>query len=128
MKLDRQYSQLDYKERETIAIARQQGLSIREIARILKRSASTISRELSRNAGGAAYSCKFAQQRVVKTRRYSRPPPKLMPGNALFDAVRALLARRWSPQRIAAHLAKLHPHETTKRVSHETIYNVSQCG
>ena len=26
-----------------------------------------------------------------------------------------LLARRWSPQQIAAHLAELHPQETTKR-------------
>ena len=124
MKLVRQYSQLDYKERETIAIARQQGLSIRAIARILKRSASTISRELSRNSGGASYSCRFAQQRVVKRRRYGRPAPKLMLGNALFDAVQALLVRRWSPQQIAGHLAKLHPQDATKRVCHETIYNV----
>jgi IS30 family transposase len=36
----------------------------------------------------------------------------------------ALLRQRWSPQQIAAHLAKLHPSEAAKRASHETIYNV----
>ena len=38
--------------------------------------------------------------------------------------MRIWLHLRWSPQQIAAHLAKLHPHESALRVSHETIYNV----
>ena len=52
MKTQSRYTQLDYQERQTIAIARQQGLSIRAIARVLNRSASTISREITRNASG----------------------------------------------------------------------------
>ena len=124
MKSQKQYCQLDYQERQTIAIAREQGLSIRAIARMLNRSACTVSREIARNGGGASYSCRFAQQRVVRRRRHSRAPPKLVVGNALFDSVQTLLQQRWSPQQIAVHLAKLHPHEAAQRVSHETIYNV----
>lgn len=41
---------LSFDEREEIALLNAQGLSIREIARRLKRAASTISRELRRNA------------------------------------------------------------------------------
>ena len=118
------YKQLDYQQRQSIAIAREHGLSIRAIARILKRSPSTISRELARNQPGPSYSCHFAQQRHERRRRFARPAPKLALGNSLFQATTALLRQRWSPQQIAAHLAKLHPSEAALRVSHETIYNV----
>ncbi|MBC7547253.1 MAG: hypothetical protein H7224_01220 [Polaromonas sp.] len=56
-------------------------------------------------------------------RHFGRPAPKLQAGNALFEFITDLLRQRWSPQRIAAHLAKLHPHEASQRASHETIYN-----
>ena len=121
MKQERQHSQLDYQERQTIAIGREQGLSIRAITRVLNRAASTISREISRNGGGAVYSCRFAQQRYVRKRRHGRPAPKLVVGNPLFETVHKLLKQHWSPQQIGAHLARLHPLEGTLRVSHETI-------
>lgn len=124
MKTQSRYQQINYQERQTIAIGLEQGLGIRALARILSRSPSTISREVARNCGGASYSCRFAQQRQVRRRRYSRPAPKLVSGNALFETVRALLQLRWSPQQIAARLATLHPHEAAQRASHETIYNV----
>ena len=124
MKPARQYKQLDYQERQTIAISREQGLGIRAIARVLNRSPSTVSREIERNRGGTSYSCRFAQQRCTRRRRNSRPQPKLVVGNALFEDVRALLKLRWSPQQIAARLATLHRDEAAQRVSHETIYNV----
>jgi IS30 family transposase len=54
----------------------------------------------------------------------TRPGPKLVVGNALFETVQALLKLRWSPQQIAARLATLHPDEASQRASHETIYNV----
>lgn len=118
------YRQLDYQERQTLAISLEQGLSLRAIGRVLGRSAATISREVSRNSGAQGYSCRYAQQRHVRRRRYARPAPKLAPGNALFATVTALLRQRWSPQQIAAHLAKLHPAQAAQRASHETIYNV----
>jgi transposase, IS30 family len=124
MKSKPQYSQLDYQDRQTIAISLEQGLSMRAIGRILNRSAATISREIARNSGGNGYSCRFAQQRQVRRRRHGRPAPKLVLGNSLFESITELLRLRWSPQQIAAHLAKLHPSDSTRRASHETIYNV----
>ena len=52
MKSKPHYSQLDYQDRQTIAISLEQGLGIRAIGRVLNRSASTISREIARNSGG----------------------------------------------------------------------------
>jgi IS30 family transposase len=50
---------LQFAEREEIALLRAQGHGVREIARRLERTASTISRELRRNAatrgGGLEY-------------------------------------------------------------------------
>jgi len=124
MKSEPHYSQLDYQDRQTIAISLEQGLSIRAIGRVLHRSASTISREIARNSGGNGYSCRYAQQRRVRRRRHARPAPKLVAGNPLFESITELLRQRWSPQQIAAHLAKLHPSDAAQRASHETIYNV----
>lgn len=124
MKPKQHYQQLDYEERQTIAISLEQGLSLRAIGRVLSLSAATISREIARNGGGLGYSCRYAEQRRIRKRRHARPAPKMVAGNALFDAVVELLRQRWSPQQIAAHLAKLHPGDGTQRASHETIYNV----
>jgi IS30 family transposase len=46
---------LSFSEREDIAIWRAQGLGVREIARRLGRSPSTISREVRRNASTRTY-------------------------------------------------------------------------
>jgi IS30 family transposase len=124
MKSASRYSQLDYFDRQTIAISLELGLSLRAIGRVLNRSASTISREIARNSGGTGYSCRYALQRRVRQRRYARPVLKLVTGNALFKTITELLRQRWSPQQIAAHLAKLHPSDAAQRASHETIYNV----
>jgi IS30 family transposase len=124
MKTQNNYQQIDYQERQTIALGLETGLSIRAIARMLNRAASTISREIERNAGGASYSCRYAQQRRTRRRCQARPAAKLVAGNALFKLITSWLHLHWSPQQIAAHLIKLHPTEAAKRVSHETIYNV----
>ena len=64
----RQYKHLDYQERQTIAISREQ-VGIRAIARILNRSPSTISREIERNRGGAS------QLPLCPTALHSPTPP-----------------------------------------------------
>src|SRR5919106_3608022 len=65
---------LSFAEREEIAILRAQGAGVREIARRLGRSPSTISRELRRNAatrgGGLEYQATAAQWHAdVRARR-----------------------------------------------------------
>ena len=124
MKPTPRYQQLQLDERIALSSFQVQGLSIRAMARMLKRSASTISRELARNAPSGQYSCTFAQQRYTRRRRHGRPAPKLLITSALFAQVRELLGRKWSPEQIAIYLKRQFPHDPSQHVSHETIYNV----
>ena len=123
MKTASNYQHLQPEDRITIASLCQQGLSIRAMARMLKRSASTISREIARNAPGAPYTSKFAQQRCDRRRHLARPTPKLHVDGALFAIVVTQLKLFWSPEQIALWLAQRYPEDHTHRVSHETIYN-----
>ncbi len=77
---------LAFAEREELAILHAQGDGIREIARQMGRSASTISRELRRNAatrgGGLEYRATTAQWHAERTGR--RPKPAKLATNALL--------------------------------------------
>jgi transposase, IS30 family len=68
---------LSFAEREEIALLRARGCGAREVGRLIGRSASTISRELRRNAatrgGGLEYRATTAQWHA--DRRASRPKP-----------------------------------------------------
>jgi IS30 family transposase len=108
----------------TLASLRQQGHSLREIAQTLKRSASSLSRELRRNAppSGKGYVARDAQVASLERRRQARPWPKLHPERKLWHVVKACLRWHWSPQQIARTLARVWSHEPDMQVSHETIY------
>jgi IS30 family transposase len=75
---------LSFAEREEIALWRAQGRGVREIARRLERAASTISRELRRNAatrgGGLDYRATTAQWHAERAAR--RPKPAKLAVNA----------------------------------------------
>jgi IS30 family transposase len=75
---------LSFAEREEIAILRAQGAGVREIARRLGRSPSTISRELRRNAatrgGGLEYRATTAQWHADQRAR--RPKPAKLAANS----------------------------------------------
>jgi IS30 family transposase len=75
---------LSFADREEIALWRAQGHGVREIARRLGRSASTISRELRRNAatrgGGLDYRATTAQWHAERAAR--RPKPAKLAVNA----------------------------------------------
>ncbi len=81
---------LSFTEREEIALLRAQGHGVREIARRLGRAASTVSRELRRNAatrGGAfAYRATTAQWHADRAARRPKPA-KLATNAALQDYV-----------------------------------------
>ena len=88
------YRQLQYDERIAISSFQAQGLSIRAMARILNRAASTISREILRNAPSGKYSCIFAQKRRNRRRVFCRAAPKLGQTSALFAKVCVLLKKK----------------------------------
>jgi IS30 family transposase len=84
---------LSFVEREEIALGKAQGLGVREIARRVGRSPSTISRELRRNAatrsGSLAYRPSIAQWKAELMAR--RPKPAKLAANA---ALREYVADR----------------------------------
>jgi IS30 family transposase len=108
-------------DREEISRGLRAKMSLRSIARSLKRPASTISREVRRNGGAENY--RAALSDVAAWDRAHRPKPCKLAGNVyLCRAISAKLTRKWSPQQIAGWLMREHPNEEDKRISHETIY------
>ena len=108
-------------EREEISRGLKARCSLRTIARQLRRSPSTISREVRRNGGRLAYratvSDAAAWDRALRPKRC-----KLACQPALCRTVSGKLQRKWSPQQIAGWLKREHPDDEQSRVSHETIY------
>ena len=108
-------------EREEISRGLGAELSVRTIARQLRRSPSTISREVRRNGGRQRYRATLSDQAAWDRAR--RPKPcKLADRLALCHTISQKLERKWSPQQIAGWLKREHPDDEGARVSHETIY------
>lgn len=117
---------LSLPEREEISRGLTAKLSVRPIARSLKRSASTVSREVRRNGGAKLY--RTAQSDAAAWARAHRPKACKLAGNAyLCRAISAKLTRKWSPQKIAGWLMREHPDEEDKRVSHALPGRVLRC-
>jgi len=112
---------LSLEEREEISRGLARGLSLREIALGLRRAPSTISREVAHNGGRANYRALTAERRAWQ--RACRPKPgKLSSCPRLAREVDRLLEKRFSPRQISHWLARTHPLDPERRVSHETIY------
>ena len=96
----KQYTQLSQDARYEIYAALKSKISLSQIARILNRSKSTISREIQRNQGLRGYRAKQAHE-FSRQRRYSRI-------SSLTDFAYAyicyLIEAGWSPQQIASAL------------------------
>ncbi len=112
---------LSEQEREEISRGLVAGNSVRQLARQLGRSASTVSREIARNGGRQAYRAAAADQRAW---RYAeRPKPCALASNErLRNVIAERLQHDWSPQQIAGWLKVIHHNEPAMQISHETIY------
>src|SRR4030042_2304288 len=115
------YRHLNLEEREKLYALKQSGLSLRIIAKKLRRSQSSLTRELERNAKyGSSYIPCRAQRlsdRRAKRQRYKAP----LKNPLIFLYVREHLREpgRWTPEMIAGKLSIDHPRYS---ISHETIY------
>jgi IS30 family transposase len=108
-------------EREEISRGVAAGLSVRALARSLRRAPSTVSRELRRNGGRRVYRASDAEGAAWD--RAQRPKPcKLAQNRALARIVAEKLRLEWSPYQVAGWLKRTHPQDETRQVSHETIY------
>jgi len=112
------YHQLTQEERYLISNGLRLNCSQRELARLLGRSPSTISRELERNATAhdGVYRAAKAHSYAVARRRCSRRGAQF--GDQVLRQVDAALRRRLSPEQIVG----LFRAEGRPVPSHETIY------
>ncbi|HEY2623008.1 MAG TPA: IS30 family transposase [Dyella sp.] len=128
------YDHLSAEERGAIMVGKARGESTRQLAALLGRSPSTISRELVRNGHREpsdaprlgrptlGYDARRAGQQARRLAHKARRPRKLHRDGALWRLVRGLLAKRWSPQEVSRTLRRQYPDEPANHVSHETIY------
>lgn len=118
--MSKQYTHLTLAERDTITTMLAEKESLRKIAQALGRNASSISRELQRNASGEyrLYLSHRADMRAVHRRKLASSRPRLK--NARVRSyVSAKLREGWSPEQIAGRIGLDHP---GLAISHEAIY------
>ena len=112
---------LRLEEREEISRGIAAGRSLRRIAQGLRRSPSTVSREVRRNGGCNAYRAGEADRRAWE--RALRPKLcRLARHASLRWRVAQKLALQWSPEQISGWLKRQLPADQGMQISHETIY------
>src|SRR4051794_34909198 len=110
---------LELEERERLAAPKAEGLSLRAIARALGRAASTISRELRRNALPKGGCLPVYAEGCYRERR--QRPAVLERDERLGRFVRERLLEEWTPERIAGWL-KRGEERGLRPIACETIY------
>ncbi len=112
------YQQLTTRERYLIVEHKSMGLSMREIGKAVCRSASTISRELRRNAdkSDGRYRVEKADSYARARRRRSRQGSQFKPQE--IAQVHRLMGRKWSPEQVSGRLRK----QAQLQIGTSTIY------
>lgn len=112
------YGQLTENERYALAALHASGMSLRQIAKVLGRAPSTISREYKRNATryDGKYRAQRAQAYALRRRRQERRGSRF--GVEQYEQVNTLLRRRWSPEQVAGVLNS----RRRRHMSRATIY------
>lgn len=122
----KKYTQLRLAERERLYALREQGMSLRSIAKELGRSHTSLSRELRRNVkygreyfGNEYIPCiaaELAQKRGTRQRKKAS-----LKNSTIYLYVRKhLINDGWSPETIAGRLKRDHPGQS---ITKETIYH-----
>lgn len=113
------YHHLSIGERESILYMRGEGKSIRAIAVFLKRSASTISRELKRNQTKKTYSPTQAERQYQQRRKKCRQSRILEDDETKSLVLKLFLDQQWSPEQISNRLKR---ENNPVQMSYSTIY------
>src|SRR5260370_1666150 len=109
------------REGEEISRGIASGSSIREIAKCLDRTVSTVSREVARHGGRSVYRANQADSEAWESAL--RPKQCLLSIHVkLQKIVASKLILDWSPEQISGWLKNQYPDDESLRVSHETIY------
>lgn len=119
-KKGQKYTHLTIEEREEIAVGLARGLHQKIIAKNLKRSPATISREISRNQpekNNVEYRANQSHKRYEFRKKLSHQRERI-PSKRLRNYIIKKLKLAWSPELIAGRI-KL---DQKYSISHETIY------
>ena len=106
-------------ERDQIAVLLAAKTSLREIARLLGRSVSSISEEVKRNSRSGKYSALLAQE-LSETRNTASRRNNPLKSPAIYSFVCEKLRCGWSPEQIAGRLRRDNGNKQV--ICHETIY------
>ena len=112
------YQQLTKDERYQIKACLQIGMKQVDIAKLLKRSTATISREIKRNTGKRGYRPKQANDQATMRRLTAEKSIKLT--NEIKQDIVKLIKQELSPEQVCDYLIT---HGKTK-LHHETIYRM----
>ena len=113
------YQHFTIEERETIQELIWKNKSVREMANILSRSPSSISREIRRHLSRERrrYTPRTAHEQALQSRR-SRGRTDRLKNDRIRGYVIAHLKLRWSPEQIAGKMKQ----DINEKISHEAIY------
>lgn len=100
---------------------RDAGLTYAQIGEQIGRAGSVVWREVKRNRNDDGdYHARMAHARAAQ--KAKRPKGFKLNNTVLCAAIETWMDDGWSPRLIADMLARAHPDDKLKRVSHETIY------
>lgn len=120
------YTHFTVEEREKLWALKQQNVGINAIGRVLGRSGSSISRELSRNQNkDGSYNAWRGTTLYLMRRKRCVRKYRLLTQETLRDWVTKGLKKFWSPEIIVTRWKRAHPGE---RLSHTTIYRTLKKG
>ncbi|MCX6716152.1 MAG: IS30 family transposase [Candidatus Taylorbacteria bacterium] len=113
------YKHFTIEEREIIQAMRWRGVSLREISRMLKRSSSSVSREVKKNftEEKKVYTPRLAHKRAL-FKRTRRGREEHLKNDRIRSYVITHLERRWSPEQISNSIKQ----DLNECISHEAIY------
>lgn len=112
------HTQITDAERNEISVLVRAGISQKEIARVLGKHPSAISRELKRNRSGRNYHAGEAKKKLKQRRKRANERFRKITGK-LRRLVVSKLKLYWSPEQIAGRLSK---ELGAAQLCHETIY------
>ena len=114
------YQHFGKTERSELSILLEKGYSVRSIASALKRSPSSVSREIGRNTINGEYDSGKADHKAYVRRWQSKyQGMKIRENQKLEQYVREKLKKHWSPEQISGRLKLEQGHPI---ISHRVIY------
>lgn len=117
------YRRLCPSERDRLAVWKAEGISNKECARRLRRSISTIGRELKRNSWKEnQYVAIHAQTNADHREKVKAHGKQELKNPDVYEYVTGQLREGWSPDQIAGRLRRDYPKDRYRRICHETIY------